>query len=156
MYRDTNCSYRRLDKNGFDVADTDNFGIRAYAGWCLGELLGIFLDEEALANDKLSIQQQLQHVILSVNRIYQKKSDDEREGALRSKLKIFFDSTTDIVAVNDYLSVKFKFCLNMLDKTLGEESRKVLPFIAILRGQGRDRINIIICVHSVQADQSEW
>ena len=104
---------------------TDNFGIRAYAGWCLTAVLGIVPDEDVLAKDKPLKQHQLYYIIRNMNHIYQKKSDSELEGALRSKLRNFFDSTSDIVAVADYLEIGFTFGMKMLDKTLGEGSRFV-------------------------------
>ena len=105
------------------MRETDDFGIRAYAGWCLTAFLGLGPDEEVLVRDRYLKQRQMHYVIHNMDLLYQKKSDANLEGALRSKLKNFFQSVKDIVAVADYLEVDFTIGLKMLDKTLGKESR---------------------------------
>ena len=83
-------------------------------------------DEEVLVKDRYLKQRQLHYVIHNMSLLYQKKSDVELESALRLKLRSFFESLKDIVAVADYLEVDLTIGLKMLDKTLGEKSRCVL------------------------------
>ena len=118
---------RRLIKNGFDVMHTEHYGIRSYAGWCLTAFLGLCGPEkEELLRDRYPKRRQMAYVIHNMDLLYQKKSDADLEGALRSKLRYFFETVKDIVAVADYLEVDFTIGLKMLDKTLGEGSRLVL------------------------------
>ena len=88
-------------------------------------MLGLGPEDEVLAKDRYLKQRQLHYVIHNMDLLYRKKSDAELEGALRSKLRNFFASLKDIVAVADYLEVDFTIGLKMLDKTLGEGSRLV-------------------------------